>query len=226
MTIKQPSVTDDYAQKELEIAIFISRFGVSYTEVIGRTFFKSTQSARNFITKMKKKKIIYLKLTGKSTPKYCIALTQKTKRVLEKLGYIAKKPNLSIRVLSHNMIEQIAYFWLGKLGAIERKSVYHHKNVYYSVPDLVLRTEALKIFVEIEIHQKSRKMYNNFVVRASSDKPDRVLYIFENKRIMKTIANAMPTWDKLSYIDIDTMIKNIKEQGKIRPLSQKTVLLK
>jgi len=211
---------DTFTEKQKKIILFINTFGKTYAEVLGKTFFSSDQLARDFISKMKKKGLVELKKTGLIKPQNEIRLSTKTKKILKHADIKIIDNRSSIRKLSHNMIEQIAYFWLGKIGAIERKSVWHHMNVYHSVPDLVLRTETLRIHVEIETTQKSRKRYNEIIRRTSQDKPDKVLYIAESKTMSNALANAMPIWDKLSYIDIDTMIKNIKEQGKIRPFAQ------
>ena len=41
---------------------------------------------------------------------------------------------------------------------------------------------------------------------------------------MITIANNMPIWDKLFFIDIETMIENIKMHEKIKPYTQVELL--
>ena len=42
---------------------------------------------------------------------------------------------------------------------------------------------------------------------------------------MMSIAKAMPLWDKkLYYIDIDTLIHNVKTHGKVKPFEQKELL--
>jgi len=45
-----------------------------------------------------------------------------------------------------------------------------------------------------------------------------------NKKLMITIANNMPEWDKLFFIDIETMIENIKLHNKIKPFTLKELL--
>jgi len=211
-------------EKEMAIAIFIGDFGKTYAEVLGKTFFSSDQLARDFISKMKKKGLVELKKTGLVKPKNQIHLTSSMKKDLKKIGFDPKDNRGTAQKINHNMVEQMAYYWLGKIGAIERKSTWHHKNVFHVVPDLLLRTDTMQIHVEIEVTQKSRSRYKERVLKGANDKPSSILYITENKRMMKTLARAMPIWDKLSYIDIDTMIKNIKEQGKVRPLKQVSLL--
>jgi hypothetical protein len=210
----------------MAIAIFISDFGKTYAEVLGKTFFSSDQLARDFISKMKKKGLVELKKTGLIKPKNEIRLTANIKKDLKKIGFKITDPRSSIRKLNHNMVEQMAYFWLGKIGKIERKSIWHHKNVFHVVPDLLLRTDTMQIHVEIEVTQKSRNRYKERVLKGAKDKPSSILYITENKQMMQTLARAMPIWDKLSYIDIDTMINNIKHQEKIRPIKQVALLPK
>ncbi|MDL1957632.1 MAG: hypothetical protein LWW95_11410 [Candidatus Desulfofervidus auxilii] len=213
-----------YNQKELEILIFISYFGRSYAEVLGKTFYKSVQGARNKISHMKKKGLIKLVPTGLTQPRNAVTLPKSTKDLLLDLGYIPKVHRGSISQIHHNIIEQIAYYHLSKLGEVTRTSVWHHKNTYHAVPDLIVQTQIHTIAIEVETHQKGNPKYKDFVKRSSQDNFDRILYITPNKKLMKTIANNMPTWDKLFFIDIETMIENINIYNKIKPYSQKQLL--
>jgi hypothetical protein len=213
-----------YNKIELEILIFISFFGRSYAEVLGKTFYKSTQAARNKISLMNKKGLIKLVPTGLTQPRNAIILPKSTKDLLIDLGYSPKLHRGNISQLQHNIIEQIAFFHLNKLGEVIRASVWHHKNTYYAVPDLIVQTELHSIAIEVETHQKGNPRYKDFVKRSSKDDFDRVLYIMPNKKLMITIANNMPTWDKLFFIDIETMIDNIKLHNKIKPYSQNQLL--
>jgi len=63
-----------YNEAEMRILIFISYFGRTYPEVLGKTFYKNTQSARNKISLMKKKGLIKLEATGLSQPRNSITL--------------------------------------------------------------------------------------------------------------------------------------------------------
>jgi len=208
-----------------EVLIFINTFGKTYAEVLGSTFYASVQSARNTIVKMKKRGLVTLKPTGLIKPQNEIVLSSKAKVILKEEGYDIKDTRSSIKKLEHNMIEQIAYYHLGKVGHVERKSVYHHMNTYHSVPDLEMWWGGRTIFIEVETTQKSKKRYLEIVKNMSKDDPSFVLYIAPNTTFMMSIAKAMPLWDKkLYYIDIDTLIHNVKTHGKVKPFEQKELL--
>ena len=213
-----------YNSKDIEVVTFISIFGKSFAEVLGRTFYGSIQSARNNISRMKRIELIKQVPTGLMKPRNSIVLSSSTKHLLVDMGYTPKDSRVSIGQMEHNMIEQLAYYHLSKLGTIERASVYRDKNKYESVPDLILTTPTGKIFVEVEIHQKSKASYADFVTRAAKDNSRAVLYVCANKRIMKSIANAMREWDKLLYIDIDSLIENISTSNKVGATKQNDLL--
>jgi len=213
-----------YNEKELEILIFISYFGVTYAEVLGTTFYKSVQGARNKISLMKKKGLIQLVPTGLTKPRNAITLPKSTKDILIDLGYAPKRNQSVISKIQHNMLEQILFYHLNKLGTVTRASVWHHKNTYHAVPDLILQTQLHSIAIEVEIHIKSNTAYKDFVRRSSNDNFDRIVYVMPNKKMLITLANKMPTWDKLFYIDIQSIIENIKLYDKIKPYTQKELL--
>jgi len=213
-----------YGQTE-EILFFINTFGKTYAEVLGSTFYGSVQSARNAIIKMKRRGLVSIRATGLSKPRNEIVLAKEATKILKAIGYDIKSARSSIKNLEHNMLEQMAYYHLSKKGAVERKSVWHHMNHYHSVPDLEMSWGGRTIFVEVETTQKSKKRYREIVDNIAKDDPSFVLYITPNTTFMKSIANAMPIWDKkLYYIDIDTLIYNLRTHGKIKPFEQKELL--
>ena len=213
-----------FYEVELKILIFISYFGRTYADVLGRTFYKSTQAARNKISLMKKKGLLKLVPTGLTQPRNSIVLTKKAKDLLINLGYKPKVHMGAINKIKHLSVEQLAFYYLSRLGKVTRTSVWHHKNTYHAVPDMTLKTQNHYISIEVEANQKSNHKYKDFVERASKDNFDRVLYIMPNKKLMITIANNMPDWDKLFFIDIETMIENINLFNKIKPYTQKELL--
>jgi len=213
-----------YNPKDIEVLKFIGLFGKSFAEVLGKTFYGSVQSARNNISRMKKVGMIKQVPTGLMKPRNAVILSSSVKRLLVDMGHTPKESRVSIGQLEHNMIEQMAYYHLSKIGEVERATVYRDKNKYHSVPDLVLTTPAGKIFVEVEMHQKSRASYKDFVAKSSKDRPRAVLYVCQNTKIMTSIANAMPTWDKLVYIDIETLIDNIARSSKVGATKQQDLL--
>lgn len=213
-----------YNQKDIEVLKFISIFGKTFAEVLGKTYYGSVQTARNNISRMKKIGLLKLTPTGLMKPRNAVALTISAKRLMIDMGYTPKEFRVSIGQMEHNMIEQIAYYHLSKIGSVERASVYWDKNRYHAVPDIVLTTASGKIFVEVEIHQKSKASYRDFVTRSAQDNPRAVLYICSNAKIMASIANAMPEWDKLLYIDIDSLVANIRDRQKVGALQQARLL--
>ncbi len=215
-----------YNKKDIEVMQFISIFGKSFAEVLGKTFYGSEQSARNNISRMNKIGLVKLVPTGLMKPRNAVTLSASAKRLMGDMGYTPKDFRTAIGSLEHNMIEQIAYYHLSKIGKVDRKSVYHDKNLYHAVPDLTLDDGSGrgKIFIEVEIHQKSKAAYGDFVARAAKDNPRAVLYVCANDRIMKSIANAMMRWDRLIYIDINTMISNITKNNKVGGVLQSDLL--
>jgi len=213
-----------YNERDMEVVKFISVFGKSFAEVLGKTFYGSVQSARNNISRMQKIGLLKYVPTGLMKPRNALVLTSSIKKLLIDMGYSPKDSRVSIGQMEHNMVEQLAYYHLSKIGEIERASVYKDKNKYHSVPDLILTTNLGKIFVEVEMHQKSKKSYADFVTRASKDEPRAVLYICANKRIMTSIANAMMEWNKLLYIDIESLIENISSTNKVGAIKQVDLL--
>ncbi len=218
-----------YDEKDLEILIFISIFGRTYPEVIGKTFYKSVQSARNKLSSMKKKKLLKYKLTERVKPKYALVLPKGVRDLLKELGHEPKIYTGSVSQMKHHMIEQITYFHLSKLGKVHRISVYHHSKNYFAIPDLILSAKVINIAVEVEMHQKSSDSYRKYVIRAKKDLLDRevynrILYVTLNKKIMISIANIMPIWEYLFFIDIDTLIKNINLDEKITPYTQEELI--
>jgi len=179
--------------------------------------------ARNKISQMKKNGLLEYEVTGLSQPKYSIVLTNESKRIVKDFGYTVSVQKGAINKIKHLSVEQLAFYHLSKLGEVKRISVWHHKNVYHAVPDLILQTQINNIPIEVEIHQKGRPRYEDYVSRAKKDNFDKVLFIMPTKKLMITIANNMPTWDKLFYIDIETMIENIKVHNKIKPYTQKAL---
>jgi len=218
------SIDVQYNKRDIEVIQFISIFGKSFAEVLGQTYYGSIQSARNGISKMKRIGLVKFVPTGLAKPRNSIVLTASAKHLLTDMGYSPKESRVSIGQMEHNMVEQIAYYYLGKVGTIKRASVYNDKNKYYAVPDLVLSLSSGNIFIEVEMHQKSKAAYRDFVTRVVKDNPRAVLYVCSNKRIMKSIANAMMQWDRLIYIDIDTLIENVSIYGKVGGTKQSELM--
>ncbi len=220
---------DVLSELEEKIITFIGEFGRTYTSVLGKTFFENEQQAINKIHKIQKKGFLQRVPTKLIKPRNAIVLTKVSKKYLKEHGKTVKENRGAISHINHNMIEQIAFFHLSKLGDVIRTSVWHHQNVYFAVPDLVLGLETMNIAIEIETTQKSSKRYKEKVRNQSKDLHEtgninRFLYVTPDKKLMKTIANNMSIWERLEFIDIDTLIKNIEEFGKIKSFKQLELL--
>lgn len=220
-----------FSKMDEEILAFIGEFGRTYSYVLGKTFFSNEKQAIGRIHKMKVKGLIERVPTGLNKPRNAILLTKMAKDYLLANDAKIKKNKGSISHLNHNIMEQIAFYHLSKIGDTIRASTWHHMNVYFAVPDLVVRFDNFNIAIEVEATQKSKSRYEEYVKKAKldverSDRLHRFLFVTKNKAFAETIANAMPIWDRLFFIDIDTLIDNIKTYKKITPFSQKQLLKK
>ena len=209
---------------DLEILKLIALFGKTFDVVLGKTFFTSVQIARNNLTRMQKRGLIKFVESGHLSPRKAIILGYWGRKVMRDLE-IKIQPYKQTRTLKHNILEQITFHHLSKIGEVEKKSVWHHKNTYFAVPDFIFRPGGNRIiFVEVETTQKSSNRYKDFVSRVSKDEPSAVLYIVEKKAFTKTLAKIMPTWDKLLYLGIDEMIENIEKTNRAGARTQKHIL--
>jgi len=211
-------------KKDIEILKFINLFGKSFADVLGNTFFNTTQQARDRLVKIKKMGLIRYKSTGLMKPRNAIFLTAEAKTMLIRMGENIKDGKITISSLEHNMLEQIAFYWLGKIGDIDRALVYRDNSTLRHIPDMILKINNKKINVEVEITQKSKTNYKRSTLKMSEDNPYSVLYICMNKKKALTIAKSLPSWDKFVFIDIETLICNIKSQNRVGAMSQRKIL--
>lgn len=212
--------------RDIELLKFINRYGKTYYQVLGKTFFTSEQVARNRINKLAKNNFFGFWDTGLSSPKTAIVLGRESKSYLLDNGTDdIKKVKLNSTTINHNIIEQIADYHLQKLGTVERTTVFHQHGKLNHVPDFIYIDEkSRKFYIEIETTIKTTQRYDNIIQKILNDKPYAIIYITEKADKIKTLANKMPHSDKLFFIDIENLIKNISETNRISPKSQKDVL--
>jgi len=208
--------------RDLELFKLINRYGKSYIEVLGKTLFPSIQNARNRINKLYKLELIGYWTTGLMTPRRAIVLRDETKKLLEdRYDIKAKKAKLNTSTIHHNMIEQLADFYISKLdGWVERATVYEHSKKLHHIPDLIYHHPQGRIFIEVELHKKSSKRYIDIFELMKKDNIIMVIYIVKNEQTLQSYACTFPKWQRLYFITIDKLIVNIKSKNQIDPISQ------
>ena len=213
-------------ERDLEIFKFINRYGKSYIEVLARTFFQNEQVARNRMNTLAKQNLISYWNTGLMKPRRAVVLTSDTKQLLEDEHELTvKSVKLNRTTIQHNIIEQIADFHLAKIGTVERTTVYTHNDKLHHIPDFIFTNEfGNKINIEVELSKKSAPRDTKLMQAVSKDNPDAIIYILDSPSKIKSYASTMPKWQKLFFISIDELIKNIEQTGQIKPHSQEMSL--
>ncbi len=212
-------------KRDKEIVDFINIFGKTYYKVLGETFFNNEQVARNRINLLIKEKIfrtIKLEQEEINAPKTCIVLGSEGKFIVEDMGKSVKDFRTTRRI-NHNLYEQIAYYYLVQTGTVERTTIANHFKDYKHIPDFILKTNNLTLFVEIELSLKSPKRYIQLIEKTLFSGIDRVLYIVPNEQIALKIYDYLPIslreFINFSYITFDDLKKNVLTEGKIKPKS-------
>jgi len=212
--------------RDIEVFKFINRYGKSYIEVLGQTFFPSVQNARNRINKLAKLELIGYWQTGLMTPRRAIVLRDETKKLLEdKYNIKPKKAKLNTSTIHHNMMEQLADFYISQLdGWVERATVYEHSKKLYHILDLIYHHPQGLIYIEVELHKKAIQRYVNIFEAMKKDNIIMVIYIIKNEATLKSYASTFPRWQRLYFITIDNLINNIKYKNQIDPIAQFDIL--
>ena len=210
-------------KRDKEIVDFINIFGKTYYKVLGETFFNNEQVARNRINLLIKEKIfrpIKLDQEEINAPKTCIVLGSEGKFIVEEMGKSVKDFRTTRRI-NHNLYEQIAYYYLVQTGTVERTTIANHFKDYKHIPDFILKTNNLTLFVEIELSLKSPKRYIQLIEKTLLSGIDRVLYIVPNEQIAIKIYNYLPNslrdFINFSYITFEDLKTNVLTDGKIKP---------
>ena len=106
-------------KRDEEILKFINFFGKTYTKVLEKTFFPSFSAAENRVANLKKQDIISFWNTNLVSPRRAIVLSESTKNYFERhLDIKVKKTKIHLSTIEHNIIEQITFFWLQKIGRV------------------------------------------------------------------------------------------------------------
>lgn len=213
-------------ERDIKIFKFINKYGKSYIEVLGKTFFTNEQVARNRMNILAKQNLISYWNTGLMKPRRAIVLTADTKSMLEnEYEVTTRNTKLNRTTIHHNVIEQIVDYHLSKIGTVERTTVYTHKEKLHHIPDFIFTNKSgNKINIEVELTKKSAPRYVKLMQAVSKDNPDAIIYILSGKDKIKSYASIMPKWHKLFFISIDELIKNIEQTGQIKPTPQEQSL--
>lgn len=219
--------------RDKDILKLMSTFnGKTYIEVLASTLwygFKSPDlQARNRMTKLAKKYNLFLhKKTGLASPRSAWVLSEFGKEVVRTM-FQKNITNISVSATTthHNIMEQITFFWLHKLGkdpqrTIVKKWSADHKHT----PDLLYFKGDELIYVEIEKTFKSAGAYNGIFAAMIQDKIAKVLYVVESEARVEQFARALPNSEKIMLVSVETLV-NAAQNGKIGAVSQKAALSK
>jgi hypothetical protein len=208
--------------RDIELFKFINRYGKTYNDVLGRTFFSSPITSAKRINVLKKQGLISFWNTKLQSPRRLIVLTNETQEFLQNEHDIkAKNPKLNVTTIHHNMIEQLADFWLQKIGSVERTTTATHNSELHHVPDFIFTSKnGQKFNIEVELSKKSIGRYKTILLNTKKDNIDGILYIVRTKEDIQRFKEFLPLDNRLLFIDIDSLIYNIKESGKIDPIAQ------
>jgi len=210
-------------ERDKDIILFINIFGKSYYKVLAETFFNNEQVARNRINLLVKGKIfktVRLDLEEMNAPKTCIVLGSEGKKIIEDLGIQLKEFRVT-RKINHNLSEQIAYYYLSKVGKVERTTIASHYTKYKHIPDFIINYNNRTLFVEIEMTLKSPKRYIELAIKCLNSGIDDIFYIVPNEQIALKIMLYLPdnlrNFINFYYLSFDNLKSNVLTYGKIKP---------
>lgn len=206
--------------RDIEMFKFINRYGKTYEIVLSKTFFTNKSTTAKRLKKLEDLGLISYWNTSLSSPRRAIILTQETREFLEnEHGIKPKFSKLATTTIHHNIIEQLADFWLQKIGQVERTTAYEHSKKLHQIPDFIFTSKQGKRFnVEVERTKKTLARYKEILINTTKDGVDGVLYILMKQEDISRFMNFMPRDNRLLFIDIESMISNIKNDGKINPV--------
>lgn len=214
--------------RDIEILELMSVFGgKTYIEVLEKTFWVGHKNAkiqaRNRMTILLKKYGLFLyKLTGLTSPRSAWALSEAGKDIVRTM-FNKNITNISVSPVTtqHNIMEQITYYWLKKLGKNpERTVVSKWSKNHKHTPDIAYETEKGVIYVEIEKNLKAAGEYNTIFSHIVQDKVFKVLYVVESQKRVEQFANNLPLSEKIMLVSTDTLVA-AAQSGKIGAISQK-----
>jgi len=201
--------------RDLEIMEMIGVFGgKTSSPVLEKTFwhgksFPANQARRRMDT-LRKKGLLKHKPTGLISPRNIYIPTAAGRELIyDRFGIeLSGTPHFSLATFQHNATEQIAWYWLRRVGkdpkrAIVRRWSPDHKHT----PDLYYEGPRGLVYVEIEISKKRPDSYISIFNKMREDGIHAVLYIFENEKRMKQIGRVLPAWgSRVHFTNLDRLI--------------------
>lgn len=215
-------------QRDKKIFEMMSEFGgKTFIQVLSKTFFNNEQVARNRMNVLKKQKMIKYVNTGLMTPRSAIFASDLGTRYFAENGLRTIRTDVSASQVEHLMLEQIAYYYLKKIGKnVNRTIVKNWSKEHHHTPDLCyLHNNGKPVYVEIERTHKRPSELAKIQVNSCKDNVHIILYVFENDKKMKTLGTKIPLHEKIYFVTIDTLIVNSKN-GKIGAVKQLDYLKK
>jgi len=207
--------------RDVEILKFIGLFGKTYDKVLAKTFFNTESFERRRIKKLNEMDLVSFWKTGLMSPRRAIVLTNQAREFLiNEFDFKPTNAKLSITTIKHNIAEQIAYYHLKKIGQVIRTTVYSHGKKLNHVPDFILLTQDKKINIEVELTKKSAKRYIEILLKTKKDNVNYILYVLNKQSDIERFKNHLPRDDRLMFIDLESLINNIKNFNKINPVFQ------
>ena len=214
-------------KRDIQIFKFINIFGKTYNEVLEKTFFSNIKSARNRITILKKQGFVNFWQTGLLSPRNAIVLSAEIKEFLhDEFDIKPKNVKLHNSTIYHNIIEQISFYHLSKLqtiSKIERATIYKHSKIYHHIPDIILHLQNHKIFIEIETSKKNPKRYIEIFEQCQKDNILQIIYVVKSQKILENYSQSFPKFEKLFFITIDDLIKNITNDKMLNAKKQSDI---
>lgn len=209
--------------RDMKILRFINIFGYSFINVMGQTFFSSDITARARLSKLFKSGFLNKKKTNLLSPRYAFYLSSESQYFLKQNSEKILTANVKESRIQHLMIEQTSYFYLSQIGTVERTTVANHYKELNHIPDMIYTDDKnRKFYIECEVSVKSKSNYDESLTKTLRDNPYAIIYVTETPSKAKTIAKAMPISEKLFFICIDDLKRNITRSEKISPKSQRS----
>jgi len=235
--MKKQIINNGLSNRDKDIFFLMSEFGgKTFLEVLERTFWHDKkvplQQAKDRIGKIKKKyNIVRYVNTGLMKPRSAIAFSDFGKRwIKDETNFDIGSLFISPVTAWHNIYEQITYYWLKKAGRDVSRTIVKNWSIEHKhTPDLLYfynEDKSKPIYVEIELNKKITSRYVSIIEKMGIDKVHAVLYVFESEKKMIQIGRLLPIYEKLYFIHIDELIKNISTTGKIGFMTQQAYLEK
>ena len=208
-------------ERDFQIFALMSEFGgKTFLNVLSQTFFENEQVARNRLNILKKDKMIKFVKTGLMSPRNAIYPTDAGLRYFKEKGLKTVVTSVSSSTVEHLVIEQIAYFYLKKIGKnVERTIVKNHSKSHAHTPDLAYVHDQKKVYIEIERTIKREDELAKIFLNIKKDDVHAIIYVFENEKKMAQIATKIPIFEKVHYVTIDAL-KSASKDGKIGAIKQ------